>query len=67
MAPRAAARVRAARCSGTPTEACALYIEDKEKTEDDAYWAESKNVAHHIAGGGPGALDGLTSLRTLNL
>ena len=30
-------------------------------------WVEVKNLAHHIAGGGPGALDGLTALQVLDL
>ena len=35
--------------------------------EGDAYWEEGKTVLRHLSGGGPGALDGLTALQTLDL
>jgi hypothetical protein len=44
---------------------------NSERTEDDAYWSQHKdgrkNLAHHLAGGGPRSLDGLSALKTLDL
>ena len=34
-----------------------------QKTEDDAYWAESRNVFHHLAGGGPGVIASLSAIQ----